>query len=118
MSADDTARPAAPGGRGVGEGAAPGSPAGGVASWGPFEAIRGLRPDGVLPQVTPVRRLIPDLPLETDPYGAARAALDDMPTEIRPGARIAVTAGSRGIRDLVPVVKAAVDWLRAAGAEP
>ena len=29
-----------------------------------------------------------------------------------------MTAGSRGIHDLVPVVRAAVDWLRAAGAEP
>ncbi|GAA1557572.1 lactate racemase domain-containing protein [Kribbella lupini] len=89
-----------------------------MSGWGPFEAIRGLRPEGTMPQVTPVRRLMPDLPLETDPYGAARAALDDMPTVVAPGARIAVTAGSRGIRDLVPVVNAAVDWLRAAGAEP
>ncbi|ONI68252.1 DUF2088 domain-containing protein [Kribbella sp. ALI-6-A] len=89
-----------------------------MTGWGPFEAIRGLRPEGTLPQVTPVRRLIPDLPTETDPYGAARAALAELPAAIQPGARIAVTAGSRGIRDLVPVVKAAVDWLRDAGADP
>jgi hypothetical protein len=38
--------------------------------------------------------------------------------QIRPGMRIAVTAGSRGIRDIVPVTRAAVDWLRAHGAEP
>ena len=37
-------------------------------SWGPFEAIRGLRPEGVLPQVTPIRLLLPDLPAENDPY--------------------------------------------------
>lgn len=87
-------------------------------SWGPFEAIRGLRPAGVLPQVTPVRRLLPDVPTEADPYSAAQAALAPLTESIRPGARVAVTAGSRGIHDLVTVVRAAVDWLRAAGAEP
>lgn len=87
-------------------------------SWGPFEAIRGLRPAGALPQVTPVRRLLPDVPTEPDPYSAAQAALAPLAESIRPGARIAVTAGSRGIHDLVRVVRAAVDWLRAAGAEP
>ncbi|MEU4391976.1 DUF2088 domain-containing protein [Kribbella sp. NPDC023855] len=87
-------------------------------SWGPFEAIRGLRPAGVLPQVTPVRRLLPDVPTEADPYSAAQAALAPLAGSVRPGARIAVTAGSRGIHDLVTVVRAAVDWLRAAGAEP
>ena len=86
--------------------------------WGPFEAIRGLRPDGVLPQVTPVRRLLHDVPTEADPYAAAQAALAPLASAIQPGARIAVTAGSRGIHDLVIVVKAAVDWLRSVGAEP
>ena len=87
-------------------------------SWGPFEAIRGLRPDGVIPQVTPIRHLLSDLPTEPDPYAAARAALAPLQQQVRPGARIAVTAGSRGIHDLVPVVRAAVDWLRSVGAEP
>ncbi|QNE19439.1 DUF2088 domain-containing protein [Kribbella qitaiheensis] len=89
-----------------------------AAGWGPFEAIRGLRPDGVIPQVTPIRRLLPDVPTEQDPYAAAQAALAPLASAVRPGARIAVTAGSRGIHDLVVVVRAAVDWLRAAGAEP
>jgi hypothetical protein len=87
-------------------------------SWGPFEAIRGLRPDGLLPQVTPVRRLLHDVPTEADPYAAAQAALAPLAAAIQPGARIAVTAGSRGIHDLVIVVRAAVDWLRSVGAEP
>lgn len=86
--------------------------------WGPFDAIRGLRPAGVLPQVTPVRRLLHDVPTEQDPYSAAQAALAPLAAAIKPGARIAVTAGSRGIHDLVTVVRAAVDWLRMAGAEP
>ncbi|TWD80042.1 hypothetical protein FB561_1114 [Kribbella amoyensis] len=87
-------------------------------SWGPFEAIRDLRPDGVLPQVTPIRRLLPDLPSEPDPYAAGLAALAPLAAAVRPGQRIAVTAGSRGIHDLVPVVKAAVDWVKSVGAEP
>ncbi|MEV6410961.1 DUF2088 domain-containing protein [Kribbella sp. NPDC051718] len=86
--------------------------------WGPFEAVRGLRPTGTLPQVTPIRRLLHDVPTEDDPYAAAQRALEPLATAIHPGDRIAVTAGSRGIHDLVTVVRAAVDWLRARGAEP
>ncbi|MET7278114.1 DUF2088 domain-containing protein [Kribbella sp. NPDC005582] len=86
--------------------------------WGPFEAIRGLRPDGVIPQVTPIRRLLPDLPSVEDPAAATHAALEPLRAQIAPGARIAVTAGSRGIHDLVAVVRAAVAWLSAAGADP
>jgi hypothetical protein len=87
-------------------------------SWGPFEAVRGLRPSGTLPQVTPIRRIMSDVPTSADPYGDARAALEPLRNRILPDARIAVTAGSRGIRDLVPVVKAAVDWLKDVGAAP
>jgi hypothetical protein len=37
---------------------------------------------------------------------------------IAPGSRIAVPAGSRGIRDIVPVLQAVVAFLRGAGAQP
>ena len=56
-------------------------------SWGPFEAIRGLRPAGVLPQVTPIRRLLSDVASVTDPYAAALAALEPLRDRILPGAR-------------------------------
>jgi hypothetical protein len=72
----------------------------------------------VLPQVTPIRRILSDLPTEPDPYAAAQTALEPLRKQIRPGARIAVTAGSRGIHDLTTVVKAAVDWLKSVDAEP
>jgi hypothetical protein len=85
---------------------------------GPFEAVRGLRPEGSVPLVTPVRRVLSGLPTEPDPYAAARAALEPLRGQLLPGARIAVTAGSRGIHDLTTVVRAAVDWLKDAGAEP
>ena len=65
-------------------------------------------------RVLPVRQKFP-----------AAAALD-IPREIaarfkpalKPGARIAVGVGSRGISNLAAVVKAAVDVLKAAGAQP
>lgn len=81
-----------------------------------FEAVRELRPEGPVPLVTPVRVRLGELPVERDPYGAARAALG--PLSVVPGSRIGVTAGSRGIRDLTLVLRAAVDWLREAGASP
>src|SRR5579862_6493992 len=37
---------------------------------------------------------------------------------IKPGARIAVTAGSRGITNLQQIVRATVDWLKERGAAP
>ncbi|WP_344849887.1 DUF2088 domain-containing protein [Kribbella ginsengisoli] len=68
--------------------------------------------------MTPIRRLLHDVPTEEDPYAAAQRALEPLGAAVRPGDRVAVTAGSRGIHDLVTVVRAAVDWLRAKGAEP
>lgn len=37
---------------------------------------------------------------------------------VRPGASIAVTAGSRGIHDLVPILRGTVEFLHEAGAKP
>jgi Lactate racemase N-terminal domain len=86
--------------------------------WGPFAAVQGLRPEGEVPHVFPVRRQHADLPHETDPYAAARSALRPLGPQVRSGDRIAVTAGSRGISDIATVVRAAVDWLTEAGALP
>lgn len=38
--------------------------------------------------------------------------------QIRPGMRIAVTAGSRGVNRIPEILKAVVDWLKGLGAEP
>ncbi|HVG99016.1 MAG TPA: lactate racemase domain-containing protein [Chloroflexota bacterium] len=72
-----------------------------------------------LPPVARVRQRfaqehIPDVP------GAVRDALRGAGLEgrIAPGARVAVTVGSRGIARLPEIVRAAVDTLRALGAEP
>ncbi len=77
----------------------------------------------VLPTAAPlmvrVRQHFPR-PRIDDAEGATRSALRrlDLKTRIRPGSRIAITAGSRGIRDVVPVLRAAADEVRAAGGEP
>lgn len=85
---------------------------------GPFAAVRGLRPDGEVPAVIPVVRHRGPMPEVADVAGHTVRALEPLRHRIRPGDRVAVTAGSRGIHDLATVVRSAVDWLRATGAEP
>lgn len=59
-------------------------------------------------------------PRVEDVGGAVRRALDQLglADRVRPGQRVAVTAGSRGIRDIVPVLRAVVEGIRAAGGDP
>jgi len=85
---------------------------------GPFAAVRDLRPDGEVPAVVPVVRHRGPMPELTDVAAETARALEPLRPRVRPGERVAVTAGSRGIRDVATVVRSAVDWLRAAGAEP
>ena len=51
-----------------------------------------------------------------DPGAAARAALENL--SIPSGASVAVGVGSRGVRDIVPVTRAVIAWLRDQGAQP
>lgn len=55
-----------------------------------------------------------------DVPAAVRAELRSLALaeRIRPGARIAITAGSRGIRDIVAILRAIVEEVRAAGGDP
>ena len=60
-----------------------------------------------------------DLDPVADVAGAARAAIDDLSLgDLSSGASIAITAGSRGIRDMPTVLSAAVDELLDRGFEP
>ena len=56
----------------------------------------------------------------TDLAEAVRSALSSEPVaaRIRPGMRVAVTAGSRGIDRIEEVLRLTVDWLRSLGADP
>lgn len=56
----------------------------------------------------------------TDPADAMRSALDglELTHKIHPGQRIAITAGSRGIANIVTILRTAVDYLKTLGAIP
>lgn len=75
-------------------------------------------PSGELPYVVPVRRVRAPEPKVGDVAGAVRAALEGVRPRIGDGHRIAVAVGSRGIRDIATVTRAAIAWLASAGAKP
>ncbi|WP_435178491.1 DUF362 domain-containing protein [Halorussus sp. AFM4] len=61
-----------------------------------------------------------DPPRIADVSAETRAAIDDIPAfdDLRAGAEVAITAGSRGIHDMPELLDAAVDELRSRGFEP
>ncbi|MCA1666593.1 MAG: DUF362 domain-containing protein [Thermomicrobia bacterium] len=72
-----------------------------------------------LPPLARIRQKLSPHHLDDVP-GAIRAgiaALGDIP-RIKPGAKIAVTGGSRGIADIVPILRTVVEELQARGAQP
>ena len=72
-----------------------------------------------LPLFSSVRQTF-DRPRVDDRPAAVRRALEQILRRgsPRPGARIGVTVGSRGIGGLATMVRAAVDWLKERGAKP
>lgn len=67
--------------------------------------------------MAPVRLTFPR-PRVGDVRTAVRAQLEALHLPDLAGRRVAVTAGSRGIRDIVPVLSAAVSWLQERGVAP
>jgi hypothetical protein len=61
-----------------------------------------------------------ECPVINDVEGAVRAALSSLrlSERIRPGARVAITAGSRGIANIPLILKTVVQVIREAGGEP
>lgn len=90
------------------------SDAGGL---GPFEAVRRLRFDAPFPRMLNVRQQMAGDDL-ADVAAATAGALEGMRGRITPGMTVAVTAGSRGVHDMVEVIRAVGQWLSAAGARP
>ncbi|NHC12846.1 nickel pincer cofactor-dependent isomerase, group 22 [Motilibacter deserti] len=80
----------------------------------PLAAVEAACP---LPKLHRVRRSGRQ-PQEADVAYAVRRELDAAGLRLEPGARIALTVGSRGLHDLVTVVRETVRWLRDHGAEP
>jgi len=72
-----------------------------------------------LPKLTRVRQTFDTTRLK-DAAAAVATGLKDLPlaSKIKPGARIAITAGSRGIHNLVRMTRAAVDTVKALGGQP
>lgn len=79
----------------------------------------GVRVPNTIPRMARVRQRF-RRPRVEDLAAAVRTELRrlDLRGRIRPGGRIAVTAGSRGIHDIVPILRAAVEEIRAAGGDP
>lgn len=70
----------------------------------------------VLPRWALVRQKLYEDEIE-DVVAAVRSALEPVISNVRPGSRVCVAAGSRGIDRIDQVVKAAVDRFREAGAQ-
>ncbi len=73
----------------------------------------------ILPDMAIIRQTVPAAPL-ADVAATVRAELAriELAARIRPGAHIAIGAGSRGITDYALIVRTIVDELRRYGAEP
>lgn len=70
-----------------------------------------------LPQMVRVRQQFKSV-RETDVAGAVHRELSKLKTAIRPGDRVALTAGSRGIANIALILRETVRYLRGLGAEP
>jgi hypothetical protein len=88
-----------------------------TADLGPFESARELHYEAPFPAMVPVRQEF-DAPQLDDVALSTQQALEPLRDRIRPGMRIALTAGSRGIHDMAEVVRATGAWLRGLGADP
>jgi len=79
----------------------------------------GVRVPATVPRMVRVHQRFPRPRVEDVPAGVREELRRlHLAARIRAGSRIAVTAGSRGIRDIAPVLRAAVEAVREAGAEP
>ncbi|HXI53046.1 MAG TPA: DUF362 domain-containing protein [Candidatus Saccharimonadales bacterium] len=69
------------------------------------------------PRMMPARQFFPAPPALNLSEALGRELARFGP-RLRPGARIAVGVGSRGISNLLPIVRAAIEYLKGAGVEP
>ncbi|MFB6154898.1 MAG: lactate racemase domain-containing protein [Haloferacaceae archaeon] len=82
------------------------------------ETVDGVVDPSALPRFADVR-YEPETPSLEDVAGATRDELDALPLSSLPaGATVAVGVGSRGIHDVVPVVRTVVDELEQRGFDP
>ncbi len=81
--------------------------------------ITDLTADTPLPLLYRVRQCWPQTP-RIDIAATVHAQLEllGLRAQLAPAARIAITAGSRGIAAMPAVLRASIEWLRSAGVEP
>ncbi|MCG8565039.1 MAG: nickel-dependent lactate racemase, partial [Desulfobacterales bacterium] len=71
------------------------------------------------PNMVTLTQAFENSPLENPAqYLEEKLAAMDLPSRIKPGQTVAITAGSRGVTDMVPVIKTLVSQMKAIGAEP
>ncbi len=83
------------------------------------DRLSSLLHDVSLPPLYRIRQKWHSVPVQ-DITGTVHAQLDasGLPQRLAPGTRIAITAGSRGIRDIVPILQACVSYIQQTGAVP
>ena len=82
-------------------------------------AIHDLLKDVPIPRMVPVRQIFDGSHLEDVPAAVrAEFARPAVAERIRPGMRIAITAGSRGIDNLAVIIREAASILKEKGAQP
>lgn len=70
-----------------------------------------------LPRMARIRQTFPH-PHEADPAAAMREQMRTLTPRIRPGMTVGLTVGSRGIRNILALLDAAVEAVRGCGANP
>src|SRR5262245_5744268 len=72
-----------------------------------------------LPRIVRVKQTFPDRSLK-DISASVRAELNASPfaPRVKPGGRVAIGVGSRGITNIATIAKAVVDYWKAAGCQP
>jgi hypothetical protein len=82
-----------------------------------LDQVRELRCEAPLPRLARVRQRF-DAPALDDVAGAVAAQLASLDGKIRPGMRVGITAGSRGVANVAAVRRAAGETVRRLGGDP
>jgi hypothetical protein len=84
----------------------------------PFlDQVADLRCEAPLPRMARVRQRF-DAPVLADVAGETRAQAERLVSGIRPGMRVGITAGSRGVANIATILRAAGEAVRERGGEP
>lgn len=83
--------------------------------------VSSLVKDSYIPKMFTVRQKFPRPKIDTDQIPAVvseQLAKPEIASQILPGMRIAITAGSRGVANVAAITKAIADFIKSRGAQP